>query len=205
MQREKYEKVLGPLRQEYEDFKTQSKAKADEKQARFKEELQGLCDRKDAEIDAYREQSQVDLEHQKLKTKEAEEKCQGFEKQLSGGDAGKKDLVAKLRNVSDYQSVLVEHSQENSHVSQMELELSAANKAKDAAEKQLSELKAAAKEEAKKAREATQKKLQESNEARETTQSELDDLLMVFGDLEEKVAKYKASQETWCSYLHAIY
>ncbi|EXM26420.1 hypothetical protein V3481_013398 [Fusarium oxysporum f. sp. vasinfectum] len=172
MQREKYEKVLGRLRQEYEDFKTQSKAKADEKQAKFKEELQSLCDRKDAEIDAYREQSQVDLEQQKLKTKEAEEKCQSLEKQLSGGDTGKKDLEAKLKK--------------------MESELSAANKAKDAAEKQLSESKEAAKEETRKAREATENKLQESNEARETTQSELDDLLMVFGDLEEKVAKYKA-------------
>lgn len=112
MQREKYEKVLGHLRQEYEDFKTQSKAKADEKQAKFKVELQSLCDRKDAEIDAYREQSQVDLEQQKLKTKEAEEKCQSLEKQLSGGDAGKKDLEAKLKKVCDYQSVLIEDTQE---------------------------------------------------------------------------------------------
>ncbi|KAF9782027.1 hypothetical protein IL306_011746 [Fusarium sp. DS 682] len=166
MQREKYEKVLGPLRDEYEDFKKQAKVQADEKQAKFKEELEDLCDRKDAERDAYREQSQADLEQQKLKTKEAEEKCQSLEKQLSGGDAGMKDLEARLKK--------------------MESDLAAANKAKEAAEKQLSESKKVAKEEAKKAREVIEKQLQESNEARETTQSELDDLLMVFGDLEEK-------------------
>lgn len=34
----------------------------------------------------------------------------------------------------------------------------------------------------------------EATKARETTQSELDDLLMVFGDLEEKVAKHKVWQ-----------
>lgn len=33
-----------------------------------------------------------------------------------------------------------------------------------------------------------------AEEDRKTTQNELDDLLMVFGDLEEKVAKYKVSQ-----------
>lgn len=79
----------------------------------------------------------------------------------------------------------------------MELELSAAKEAKDMAEKQLTESKEAAEEatkEARKAKTAAEKQLSESKEARETTQSELDDLLMVFGDLEEKVAKYKVSK-----------
>jgi hypothetical protein len=79
----------------------------------------------------------------------------------------------------------------------MEMELSAAKEAKDVAEKQLSELKEVAEEETKEARKAkaaAEKQLSESKEARDTTQSELDDLLMVFGDLEEKVAKYKVSK-----------
>jgi hypothetical protein len=77
------------------------------------------------------------------------------------------------------------------------MELSAAKEAKDVAEKQLSESKEVAEEETKEARKAkaaAEKQLSESKEARETTQSELDDLLMVFGDLEEKVAKYKVSK-----------
>ncbi|KAF7549994.1 hypothetical protein G7Z17_g6014 [Cylindrodendrum hubeiense] len=40
--------------------------------------------------------------------------------------------------------------------------------------------------------EELESKLADSDKAKETTQSELEDLLMVFGDLEEKVAKYKA-------------
>jgi chromosome segregation ATPase len=36
-----------------------------------------------------------------------------------------------------------------------------------------------------------EKSLQEKEAARQTTQSELDDLLMVFGDVEEKAEKYK--------------
>jgi hypothetical protein len=68
----------------------------------------------------------------------------------------------------------------------MELELSTANKAREAAERQLSGAREAAKVEA-------DKQLSELREAKETTQSELDDLLMVFGDLEEKVTKYKVS------------
>lgn len=75
--------------------------------------------------------------------------------------------------------------------------MSAAKEAKDMAEKQLTESKEAADEatkEARKAKTAAEKQLSESKEARETTQSELDDLLMVFGDLEEKVAKYKVSK-----------
>jgi uncharacterized coiled-coil DUF342 family protein len=75
----------------------------------------------------------------------------------------------------------------------MESDLSAASKARDTAEKQLSEFKEAAKEEAVKAKAEVEKQLSESREARETTQSELDDLLMVFGDLEEKMEKYKVS------------
>jgi chromosome segregation ATPase len=47
---------------------------------------------------------------------------------------------------------------------------------------------AAAKAKADKAEEA----LVEKEKAREAVQSELDDLLMVFGDLEEKVERYKA-------------
>lgn len=35
---------------------------------------------------------------------------------------------------------------------------------------------------------------EEAIKAKDSTQSELDDLLMVFGDLEEKVAKYKVSR-----------
>ncbi|KAF4457832.1 hypothetical protein F53441_307 [Fusarium austroafricanum] len=176
MQREKYEKAMRHLSEdkekEIEDLKAQSKARADEKQAKYKVELEDLCDRKDAEIDALQEKSEADLKQQKLKTREAEEKCQSLEKQLSGGDAGVKDLEARFEK--------------------MESELSAANKARKLAEKQLSESKEAAKEEVRKARVAAEKQLMESNEARETTQSELDDLLMVFGDLEEKVIKYKA-------------
>jgi ElaB/YqjD/DUF883 family membrane-anchored ribosome-binding protein len=73
----------------------------------------------------------------------------------------------------------------------MESELSAASKARDIAEKHLSESKEAAKNEVAKAKADVEKQLSESREARETTQSELDDLLMVFGDLEEKMTKYK--------------
>lgn len=69
----------------------------------------------------------------------------------------------------------------------MELELSTTNKAREAAEKQLSGSREAAKVDA-------DEQLSELREAKETTQSELDDLLMVFGDLEEKVTKYKVSQ-----------
>lgn len=75
----------------------------------------------------------------------------------------------------------------------MESELSAANEARYTAEKQLIESKEAAMEEARKAKAEVEKQLSESREARETTQSELDDLLMVFGDLEEKMTKYKVS------------
>ncbi|KAJ3462743.1 hypothetical protein MRS44_007529 [Fusarium solani] len=58
-------------------------------------------------------------------------------------------------------------------------------------EKQLSEGGGKAKDLQAKIKKA-ESELSESKKARETTQSELDDLLMVFGDLEEKVAKYKA-------------
>ncbi|KAF5673067.1 USO1-like transporter [Fusarium heterosporum] len=179
MQREKYEEALRRLREdkekEIEGLKTQSKARADENQENYSNELRGLRENKDAEIDALRIQSMADLEEQRLKTRESEEKCESLEKQLSGGDAGLKDLKTRLKK--------------------MEAELSAANKAKEKAEKQLSESKEAVEEETRKAREAreaAENQLSESKEARETTQSELDDLLMVFGDVEEKAAKYKA-------------
>ncbi|WZH42562.1 uncharacterized protein QYS62_003558 [Fusarium acuminatum] len=169
MQREKYEEAMRHLREdkekEIEDLKAQSKAKADENH-----ELQGLCEKKSAEMSAFQAQIKDELEEQRLKTQQAERKCESLEKQLSGGNAGMKDLEDRLKK--------------------MELELSAAKEAKDMAEKQLLQTKEAT-EEARKAKAAAEKQLSESKEARETTQSELDDLLMVFGDLEEKVAKYK--------------
>ncbi|SPJ82172.1 related to transport protein USO1 [Fusarium torulosum] len=173
MQREKYEEAMRHLREdkekEIEDLKAQSKARADENH-----ELRGLCEKKDAEMSAFQAQAKDELEEQRLKTQQAEEKYESLEKQLSGGEAGIKGLEDRLKK--------------------MEMELSAAKEAKDVVEKQLSELKEVAEEETKEARKAkavAEKQLSESKEARETTQSELDDLLMVFGDLEEKVAKYK--------------
>ncbi|CCF35377.1 hypothetical protein CH063_01294 [Colletotrichum higginsianum] len=53
-------------------------------------------------------------------------------------------------------------------------------------------LEANAKQLEKDLRETREKAMQKAEEDRKTTQNELDDLLMVFGDLEEKVAKYKA-------------
>ncbi|KAF5019663.1 hypothetical protein F66182_8325 [Fusarium sp. NRRL 66182] len=153
-QREAYELQLRDLRKgkdkRIEDLEAQFKAKTDEQSKNHKQELEGLSKSKDAECQALKEQSKAELEQQRSRTREAEEKCQSLEEQLSGGDAGLKDLQVKLEK--------------------MVLELAAANKARDIAEKLVSE----------------------SKETQETTQSELDDLLMVFGDLEEKVTKYKA-------------
>ncbi|KAM0206749.1 hypothetical protein ACHAQD_012304 [Fusarium lateritium] len=173
MQREKYEEAMRHLREdkekEIEDLKAQFKARGDENH-----ELRGLCEKKDAEMSAFRAQTKDELEEQRLKTQQAGEKYESLKKQLSGGNAGMKDLEDRLK--------------------QMETELSAAKEAKDMAKKQMSESKEVAEKETRGAREAkaaAEKQLSESKEARETTQSELDDLLMVFGDLEEKVAKYK--------------
>ncbi|WXC66749.1 hypothetical protein SNK03_012529 [Fusarium graminearum] len=170
-QRELHEKALGDLREEKEKEIQDIKTRADEKEQEHKKNVDELGKKKDAEVEALQQQSKDDLEQQKSMTLKAEEKCQHLEKQLSGGDAGMKDMQARL--------------------ARMESELSAANKARDAAEKNLSKLKEAAKEEAAKAKSEVEKQLSELREAREMTQSELDDLLMVFGDLEEKMTKYK--------------
>lgn len=39
--------------------------------------------------------------------------------------------------------------------------------------------------------------MHEAQEGRKTAQGELDDLLMVFGDLEDKVARYKVGASHW--------
>jgi chromosome segregation ATPase len=162
---------LGDLREKKDKEIEDVKAGADEKEQGHKKNMAELGKQKDAEIEALQRQSKSDLEQQKSMTLKAEEKCLHLEKQLSGGDAGMKDMQARLEK--------------------MESELSAANKARDVAEKHLSEFKEATKEETAKAKAEVEKQLSESMEARETTQSELDDLLIVFGDLEEKMTKYK--------------
>ncbi|XEV06718.1 hypothetical protein FSHL1_012005 [Fusarium sambucinum] len=170
-QKEMHEAALSDLRKNKDKAIEDVKARADEKEQGHKKNMDELGKQKDAEIEALQQRNKGDLEQQKSMTLKAEEKCQHLEKQLSGGDAGVKDMQARLEK--------------------MESELSAANEARDTAEKHLSEFKKAAKNEAAKAKAEVEKQLSESREARETTQSELDDLLMVFGDLEEKMTKYK--------------
>lgn len=190
-QRELHEKALGDLREEKEKEIQDIKTRADEKEQEHKKNVDELGKKKDAEVEALQQQSKDDLEQQKSMTLKAEEKCQHLEKQLSGGDAGMKDMQARLARVSVQRLPVTACNETNSIFLQMESELSAANKARDAAEKNLSKLKEAAKEEAAKAKSEVEKQLSELREAREMTQSELDDLLMVFGDLEEKMTKYK--------------
>jgi hypothetical protein len=106
MQREKYEEAMRHLREdkekEIEDLKAQSKAKADENH-----ELQGLCEKKSAEMSAFQAQIKDELEEQRLKTQQAERKCESLEKQLSGGNAGMKDLEDRLKKVSEFLFILV--------------------------------------------------------------------------------------------------
>jgi chromosome segregation ATPase len=170
-QKEMHEAALSDLRRNKDKEIEDVKARADEKEQEHKKNMDELGKQKDTKIEILQQRNKGDLEQQKSMTLKAEEKCQHLEKQLSGGDAGMKDMQTRLEK--------------------MESELSAANKARDTAEKHLSEFKEAAKNEAAKAKAEVEKQLSESMEARETTQSELDDLLMVFGDLEEKMTKYK--------------
>lgn len=110
MQREKYEEAMRHLREdkekEIEDLKAQSKAKADENH-----ELQGLCEKKSAEMSAFRAQTKDELEEQRLKAQQAEGKYESLERQLSGGNAGMKDLEDRLRKVSEFLSTLVKFKQ----------------------------------------------------------------------------------------------
>lgn len=86
---------------EIEDLKAQSKARADENH-----ELRGLCEKKDAEMSAFQAQAKDELEEQRLKTQQAEEKYESLEKQLSGGEAGIKGLEDRLKKVSEFPSIL---------------------------------------------------------------------------------------------------
>ncbi len=49
------------------------------------------------------------------------------------------------------------------------------------------------------------KQLKEKDEEKAATQTELDDLLMVFGDLEEKVEKYKVRCRIQCVLYRVLY
>jgi predicted RNase H-like nuclease (RuvC/YqgF family) len=106
MQREKYEEAMRHLREDKEkeikDLKAQSKARADENH-----ELRGLCEKKDAEMIAFQAQIKDELELQRLKTQQAEEKYESLEKQLSGGEAGMKDLEDRLQKVSEFPFILI--------------------------------------------------------------------------------------------------
>lgn len=91
---------MSQLRESKDDEIKDLKARAAENEQGHKKEIEELRKRKDAEIEALQQQSKVDLEQQKSMTLEVEEKCQNLEKQLSGGDAGMKDMQAKLEKVS---------------------------------------------------------------------------------------------------------
>lgn len=94
-------------------------------------------------------------------------------KALSGKDKSSKQTDDKIKKAEN-------------KVKELEQELEEAHKATDA---ETAKAKKAGTESA------------EATKAKDSTQSELDDLLMVFGDLEEKVAKYKVSLATFFSLL----
>ncbi|CAM1509246.1 Fc.00g029850.m01.CDS01 [Cosmosporella sp. VM-42] len=109
---------------------------------------------------------------------------------------------AQKSKTQEFQSLRDEHTaqlqQERLKIKEAEIKLEKeTTRVKDAEvrirtlEVQLEETHAITKELRSKTQE-TESALAESNKAKETSQSELEDLLMVFGDLEEKVERYKA-------------
>ncbi|KAH6888760.1 p115 like vesicle tethering protein [Thelonectria olida] len=168
-------------------------------------EAERLHRRKDAEMADLRatiSRLEVDLlKAQKSKNQELQE----LRAQSSGAlKAAQERAAAELKNLRDQSAAQLQDLTEQNQAELRELQRRSsvevqehktktekAEKRSQDLEKQLLQANAATKASQAKAQ-ATESKLAESNEAKETAQSELEDLLMVFGDLEEKVARYKA-------------
>jgi hypothetical protein len=99
-QKDMYEAALSDLRKSKDKEIEDVKARADEKEQGHKKSIDELGKQKDAEMEVLRQRNKDDLEQQKSMTLQEEEKRQHLEKQLSGGDAGMKDMQARLEKVS---------------------------------------------------------------------------------------------------------
>ncbi|KAH7134831.1 p115 like vesicle tethering protein [Dactylonectria estremocensis] len=161
--------------------------------------------RKDAEMADLRatiSRLEVDvLKAQKSKTQELQEAREQGAAELRALEARRatelKELkersTAELQALEAHSAAELEDVRERiaAELAEQKSKTQEAEARRQALEKQLREYDTATKGSQVKTKEL-ESKLAESNKVKETTQSELEDLLMVFGDLEEKVAKYKA-------------
>ena len=106
-QRETHEAALSHLREDKDKEIADVKAQSDAQEQMYKKETEELGRRKDADLEAVKKQSEDDLEQQKSMTVKAEDKCQRLEKQLSGGDAGIKEMQARLERVRNRQLIQI--------------------------------------------------------------------------------------------------
>ena len=104
-QRKTHEAALSHLRDDKDKEIADVKAQSDAQGQMYKKETEELGRRKDADLEAVKKQSEDDLEQQKSMTVKAEEKCQRLERQLSGGDAGRKEMQARLEKVRNRQLI----------------------------------------------------------------------------------------------------
>ncbi|KFA64352.1 hypothetical protein S40285_02935 [Stachybotrys chlorohalonatus IBT 40285] len=102
------------------------------------------------------------------------------------------DLSATIKKLEgEAKKFEAQAAQAKRNTQELETQLEQAEKRRQELEAEVEKTHVAIDEERQKSKKA-QTDLTEATKAKAATQSELDDLLMVFGDLEEKVAKYKA-------------
>ncbi|KAK4205681.1 putative transport protein USO1 [Triangularia verruculosa] len=129
-------------------------------------------------------------------TKSAEQETERVKRRLEGEQADLKATISRLE--VDLMKAGKSHSEGGQKVTELENKLKKESEARERAEKKVKEQEEQGRREVDKVREESQKELkkvrglvEEREKERKAAQGELDDLLMVFGDLEEKVNKYK--------------
>ncbi|KAK0635113.1 p115 like vesicle tethering protein [Bombardia bombarda] len=157
--------------------------------SRLKSVNEGLQRNHEAELVAARAEQQA-KEDELRKQMEGVRKTagQGAERVLRRSEAEKADFKATISRLEvDLMKASKAKSVVDAKVGELEAKVKAAVESTGGAERRVK----AAEEEARKTKSQLEQKLKEKEEERKTAQDELDDLLIVFSDLEEKVERYK--------------
>jgi intracellular protein transport protein USO1 len=216
------EKLKGDLKKaqdELQKSKSQSKQQKDSALEKLQAELKKAEDELQKAKSQSKQQKDSAMEKVQAELKKAEEELQKFKSQSKQQhDSALEKLQTELKKAED------KLQKASSEAKTIEEELQKAKSQSQKAEEELSKIKAASqtpKDELQKAKAQLDEintvvkqkdaELKTKDEERVATQTELDDLLMVFGDLEERVEKYKvslhATQQTLlqCMLAHFFY
>ena len=195
-------------------------AAKDRERAKREDEFKVQLERKEAE---FKRQLDAIHKEQAKKEEEFKRQLEAVRKEEQGEKDKLQKEVEAARKAGEQEAERVQRRSEaekadlKATISRMEVDLMKANKAKQVAEGKVTELEKevktgadklaevekkladaekkikAAEEASKEAGRNAKAEMEKKEEEREAAQTELDDLLIVFSDLEEKVAKYKVS------------